>query len=190
MPHTLSLKCYEQAKQRPEIHPRQYEDLEAILSLLGLIEVPPRSPAPPVPEHFRTPQLMIVDDDESISEMLRGGLIHTGYPENGIQIFSSAEDAIGFAKRNPVDIALLDIRLVSPIAVRGQYLSGLQVLQVVKESSPASKAILITGFATFSMACEGILELGASYCLRKPFQLADVLKIVDWAIFQAQATQV
>jgi ActR/RegA family two-component response regulator len=133
---------------------------------------------------------MIVDDDTSIADMLKGGLVHTGYPEDGIQVFSSAEDSIGFAKRNPVDIALVDVRLVNPLAVRGQYLSGLHVLQSVKESSPVAKVILITGFATFSMACEGILELGASYCLRKPFQLADVLKIVDWAIFQAQGTRV
>ena len=69
-------------------------------------------------------------------------------------------------------------------------MSGLQVLQTIKGASPVAKVILITGFATYTMACEGILELGASYCLRKPFDLADVLKIVDWAIFQAQGTQV
>ena len=76
------------------------------------------------------------------------------------------------------------------MAVRGEYLSGFQVLQDIKASSPTAKVILITGFATYAMDCEGILELVASYCLRKPFDRADVLKIVNWAIFQSQATRV
>jgi CheY-like chemotaxis protein len=151
MPHTLSHQCYLEARERPEIHPRQYEDLEAILRLLELIDSPPRSPDPPEPAQFRTPKLMIVDDDANISDMLQRGLIATGYPEEAIQVFSSAEDAIGHAKRSAVDIALVDIRLVSPMSVRGEYLSGLQVLQVIKGSSPAAKVILVTGFATYTI---------------------------------------
>ena len=158
--------------------------------MFDFIDTSQRSPDPPEPEQFRTPQLMNVDDDANISDMLERGLIVTGYPEDAIQVFASAEDAIGFAKRNPVDIAPVDIRLVSPMAVRGEYLSGLQVLQDIKASSPTAKVILITGFATYAMDCEGILELGVSYCLQKPFDLADVLKIVNWEIFQSQATLV
>ncbi len=107
MPHSLSLQCYLGARERPEIHPRQYEDLEAILRLFELIDTPPRFPGSPEPAQFRTPKLMIVDDDANISDMLQGGLVTTGYPEEAIQVFSSAEDAIGYAKRSAVDIARL-----------------------------------------------------------------------------------
>ena len=41
---------------------------------------------------------MSVDDDANISDMLERGLVVTGYPEDAIQVFASAENAIGFAK--------------------------------------------------------------------------------------------
>ena len=188
MSHKLSLQCYLEARESPEIHLRQYQDLEAILLMFELIDARVRSPERPEPNQFRTPNLVLVEDDVDITDMLQMGLVKNGYPQEAIQVFSSGEDAVGFVKRNHVDIALLDIRLVSPVAVRGEYMSGLQVLQAIKDTSPAAKVILITGFATYAMACEGILEMGASYCLRKPFDLSDVLRIVDWAIFEAQNT--
>jgi|TARA_Y100000588_G_C13977112_1_gene805520 hypothetical protein len=66
--------------------------------MFDVIDTPQRSPDPPEPEQFRTPQLMNVDDDANISDMLERGLVVTGYPEDAIQVFASAENAIGFAK--------------------------------------------------------------------------------------------
>ena len=126
----------------------------------------------------RAPNLLIVDDEVLITDILTKQLVKLDYPPEAIQIFASGEEAIAFAKERPVGIALVDIKLINPVAVRGEYVSGLQVIEVIQAASPAAKVILISGFATYEMARKAVLELGASYYLKKPFRLADVLRMV------------
>ena len=75
-----------------------------------------------------------------------------------VNVFTEEEDAIAFVENNPVDLAILDIKL--------KKMSGIQVLEKLKSISPGLKAIMLTGYPTIETAREA-LELGAGeYCVK------------------------
>ncbi len=194
MPHQLSLKCYLDARADPTIALKRYEDLEALVGLFEQADSDSPEVRPQTPDRFtflsQAPSLLIVDDEVSMTDVLKDRLVDWGYPEEAIHISASGEDAIFYAKEHAVGIALVDVRLINPLAVRGEYISGLQVVKAIKEASPGAKVILISGFATYEMVREAILGLGASYYLKKPFKLGVVVSIVHWAVEQLLGSNV
>ncbi len=77
---------------------------------------------------------------------------HTVHP------FTDEEEAINYAGKNHVDLAILDIKL--------KKMSGIQVLEQMKKNSPKLKVIMLTGYPTIETAREAI-ELGAGeYCIK------------------------
>ncbi|MDP6779741.1 MAG: response regulator [Candidatus Latescibacteria bacterium] len=187
MSHRLSLALYHDVKLDATVEPKAYRDLESLVRYLEVLKVGqngvrkrtrpgrfgPLSPAP---------TLLIVEDEAPVSQMVTSLLVKQGYPSEAIKVFSSGDEAIYFASRQAVGIALVDIRLASALAIREVYTSGLRVLQGIKEASPAAKVVLISGFGTYEMVREAILSSGASYYLGKPFSVEDVLGIVHWAV--------
>ena len=181
--HQVSRQCFADAEKDPSIPPTRYADLRHLVSLFLSEENTTDEVAP---DRFifvsRAPNLLIVDDELLITDFLTNQFETLDYPTEAIHVFASGEEAIVFARERPIGIALVDIKLINPVAVRGEYVSGLQVIEAIKEASPGAKVILISGFATYEMARKAILELGASYYLRKPFRLADALRIVQWCL--------
>jgi len=77
---------------------------------------------------------------------------HTVFP------FTEEEDAILFVASNPVDLAILDIKL--------KKMSGVEVLAELKKRSSSIRAIMLTGYPTIETARE-CLNLGADeYCVK------------------------
>ena len=75
-----------------------------------------------------------------------------------VHTFTEEEEAISFAKRNTIDLAILDIKL--------KKMSGIQVLEKLKNISPNMKALMLTGYPTIETAREA-LDLGAlEYCVK------------------------
>ena len=75
-----------------------------------------------------------------------------------VHTFTEEEEAIAFAATTHVDLAILDIKL--------KKLSGIQVLEKLKEIDPAMAALMLTGYPTIETAREA-LELGAGeYCVK------------------------
>lgn len=100
-------------------------------------------------------EILVLDDvfdaGVLISKILerKGHVVHT---------FTEEEDAIAFAKSQPVDLAILDIKL--------KKMSGIQVLEQLKKIAPDMRAIMLTGYPTIETAREA-LELGAGeYCVK------------------------
>ena len=187
MSHELSLQCYLEAKRNPEILPYRYADLEDLLGLFWRNDFQSRNVQPEFkPFRFptRPPELLLVDDEQDILEVWKIDLVQRGYPEEAIRTFLSGEQAAVYAQTHNVQICLLDVQLLSPYMLRGAYTSGIRVLQAIKDKSPSAKVILISGFVTFSMVQEAIIELGASYHLQKPFETTDLSTIVQWAVDQ------
>ena len=182
--HWLSLKCYQNAQKNQDtqgssVYPKQYEDLESLISLFGMVNSEQ-------PDRFafltHAPNLLIVEDEDSLADLLKRTLVERGYPGEAIHLFKWSEEAILFARNHVVGIALVDIFLYNVQAVRNIYISGLQVLGAIKEASPGAKVILISGHAPYEMVYKAILELGASYYLGKPFDVVDIVRIVHWAV--------
>ena len=91
----------------------------------------------------------------------RGYTVHT---------FTEEDEAIAFARQNPVDLAILDIKL--------KKMSGIEVLAILKEDNPAMGAIMLTGYPTVETAREAI-SLGADeYCV-KPIDRSELEEKVE-----------
>ena len=91
----------------------------------------------------------------------RGYTVHT---------FTEEDEAIAFARQNTVDLAILDIKL--------KKMSGIEVLAILKEDTPAMGAIMLTGYPTMETAREAI-SLGADeYCV-KPIDRSELEEKVE-----------
>ena len=182
--HTYSMKVFEAAEADPTVPSSQYQDLKELVSALGLDGSTPREvvSAEEVLDSGNIPHLIVIDDEPTLLEVLRSRLIEWGYPPEYIHEFTLSSDALHFASNNPVGIAFIDIKLDGGIIQDPVYTSGMEVLKAIKRESPDALAVLASGFGTYEMARRGILDLGASFYLSKPFRLADVVRIVCWGV--------
>lgn len=99
--------------------------------------------------------ILALDDVLDAGVLIKKILERKGHTVN---VFTEEEDAISFVEKNPVDLAILDIKL--------KKMSGIQVLEKLKSISPGLKAIMLTGYPTIETAREA-LELGAGeYCVK------------------------
>jgi DNA-binding NtrC family response regulator len=72
--------------------------------------------------------------------------------------FTEEEEALDYARSNEVDLAILDIKL--------KKMSGVEVLEELKNITPAMGVIMLTGYPTMETARE-CLKLGATeYCVK------------------------
>jgi DNA-binding NtrC family response regulator len=116
-------------------------------------------------------KILVLDDVLDAVNLIKRILQKKGHE---VFTFTEEEEALKFARSNKMDLAILDIKL--------KKISGVEVLEELKKSSPAIKAIMLTGYPTMETARES-LKLGASeYCV-KPIdkdeleeKVADVLK--------------
>ena len=114
-------------------------------------------------------QLLVVDDEEITGKRLKTALEKYGY---AVEVFQSGRQAIERLQEREFDIVVTDIRMDDA--------DGLAVLEAVQKSSPRTKTILITGFATAEVA-RGALAKGAFDLIAKPFQPKDLRKVIEQA---------
>jgi len=112
------------------------------------------------PENF---SVLVVDDERNIRRTLELVLGNQGY-----QVVSagSAEEAQETLAAQPIDLALLDIKLPGK--------DGLELLQDIKREYPGVPAIMISGHGTVSDAVKAT-QLGAKNFLEKPLDRERVL---------------
>ncbi len=75
-----------------------------------------------------------------------------------VHTFTEEDDALAFAKDNPVDLAILDIKL--------KKMSGIDVLGLLKEIHPDMRAIILTGYPTVETAREAVNQGANEYCVK------------------------
>lgn len=107
------------------------------------------------------PTLLVVDDEEGPRQSIRI-VFHKDYK---VLLASNGDEAIRLARENPINIAILDIRMSG--------CSGLDVLHSLKEITPTTEVIMLTAYETLETARQA-LRLGACDYLSKPFDLATI----------------
>ena len=116
-------------------------------------------------------KILIVDDEEIMRESLAGWLARDGYV---VDTAVSGEESLEKLKDTRFDILLVDIKM--------EGISGLEVLQKVKEDDPDVAVVMITAYGSIATAIES-MKKGAYDYLLKPFdpgQLGVLIeKIVD-----------
>jgi len=122
-------------------------------------------------------KILIVEDDESLRDVLLEAAAMEGYDAQGV---STAEAAIQSLRREPFDIVVTDVTLPG--------MSGLDLLQYCPRLRPGILPIVITANGTIDIAVEA-MKRGAADFLTKPFELDGLLSTIRVAGERAMRTR-
>jgi DNA-binding NtrC family response regulator len=114
--------------------------------------------------------ILIVEDDVSMREFLSDLLTNEGYK---VDWSIHGADAKKKVERKSYDIVITDV--VMP------EVDGVEVLKYVKEKSPDTSVIVITGYSTLKQAVE-LVKMGADDYFNKPFDNDDMLLVIEKAL--------
>jgi len=109
--------------------------------------------------------ILVIDDEESMRDSCRQVLIKEGYR---VEVAEDGTLGLERLKTSKPDLALVDLKMPG--------ISGMNLLEKVKDIDPTIIAIVITGYATLESAIES-MKRGAYDFLPKPFT-PDELRII------------
>lgn len=122
-----------------------------------------------------THRILIVDDEASLRTALFRALDRKGY-----QVITAASkkeaEALCQAEK-PVDLALVDLRLPDG--------DGIEFMTYLKSIQSQAQVIILTGYASIESAIHATRQ-GAFHFATKPFQLDEILALVDRALHHSQ----
>jgi len=114
--------------------------------------------------------IMVVDDEEVVLESCERALKNQGYKVSKAQ---SVDRALEQLSQKVFDVVIVD--LVMPKK------GGMELLKTIKQSYPATQAVMITGYSSINTAVESI-KLGAFDYLAKPFTPSELVMTVQKAL--------
>jgi len=117
-----------------------------------------------------TASILVVDDEGPNRYSVKKTLEKVGY---SVMAAASGEEALDMIKNEEFDVILTDIRM--------QGIDGVELLRRIKELTPDTIVILMTGFASLGTAVEA-LRLGAHDYLIKPSSSMDIRQSVSRGI--------
>jgi len=115
-------------------------------------------------------KILVIDDELFVRELLQEFLSKEGYR---VSLAESGEKAINLVKFNPVEIALIDLKMPG--------MDGISTLKEIKKIAPDTIAIILTGYPTIETSIEA-LRSGAYDYVVKPFKLNDLKNTIEKAI--------
>ncbi len=114
--------------------------------------------------------ILIVDDESSIRQSLRGVLEDEGYKTS---VAESGEACLDVLRKRRFDVVLLDVWLPG--------MDGLETLEKIRETENAPEVIMISGHGTIETAVRAT-KLGAYDFLEKPLSVDKTLILLKNAI--------
>ena len=118
--------------------------------------------------------LLFVDDDPTAGELLQRFCEGTAYNS---QIYHDPIAALSYFKEHGADVVITDLQMPG--------MNGMELLGEVREKDAEVPVIIITAHSTVSNAIEA-LRLGASDFLKKPFDMEELLLLVDKTLERSQ----
>jgi two-component system response regulator RegA len=109
------------------------------------------------------PTLLLVDDDKTFCSVLTRALEKRGFE---VTVAHNVEQAIPIARANPPEFAIVDLKMDGA--------SGLVLTKVLHELDPATRIVMLTGYASIATAVEAI-KLGATQYLAKPANADEIV---------------
>ena len=101
--------------------------------------------------------ILVIDDEVAVNNNIRKILAKKGYP---VDQATTKEEALEKIEKKAYRLVLLDLKIPG--------VKGLELLKAVRDSNPATRVIIITGYASIETAVESA-RLGAIGYLPKPF---------------------
>jgi DNA-binding NtrC family response regulator len=120
------------------------------------------------------PRLLVVDDDRAILTLIGTIALAEGFD---VATTTSGEDAMKQLRERPAELVLLDMRMPG--------VTGLDVLRAIRDISPRSKVVLMTGYATIDSAVEAV-KLGALDYVTKPFDMQRLRQLLSTVSEEAE----
>jgi diguanylate cyclase (GGDEF)-like protein len=126
----------------------------------------------------QAPIILVVDDDQNLRKTLGDILRIKGYPS--ILAGNGAEAIAAMAQTPTISLALIDLMLPD--------MNGLEIMKRIKEISPLTEAIILTGHASMETAINATKQGAFSYLL-KPYQMDDLLLNIKHGVERQQAQE-
>lgn len=111
----------------------------------------------------QTKSILLVDDNIVLRDRLAIAFQERGYE---VQVAGGYDEAVAVFTKHPTALAVLDLRMPGK--------PGLALLQTLKQLSPDSKFLILSGFGSIATAIDAI-RLGATNFLPKPADADDIL---------------
>lgn len=115
-------------------------------------------------------RVLVIDDDPGVLEALTLLLEMEGFD---VVEAESGAVAVAAARGDAFDVAITDLRMPG--------MSGTETLAALRQIDPSLPVIIASGFLAEGVVAE-CLTLGALACIRKPFELDDLLALVQRAL--------
>ncbi len=133
-------------------------------------ELPSRIPLPRTgggpAESAALARVLIIDDEHVVCDAIARQLHDVGYY---VVVAYSGAAAIDVIRSETFDIALIDIRMPK--------VNGFGVLRELRDTSPATKAIMMTAYADIRSAVDSI-TLGAIDIISKPVDVDEIIMTI------------
>jgi len=113
--------------------------------------------------------LLLVDDDEDFRSMTARNFRKRGHQ---VEEADSGEAALKLVEKRTFDVAIVDFSMPG--------MSGIMLLEVLREMGSDTEVIMLTGEATVKTAVEA-MKLGAHDYLTKPAKIDELVVVIEKA---------
>ena len=117
-------------------------------------------------------KILVVDDEESMRDMLQIVLEKRGYR---VVTAEDAQKALKLTRKHAFSLIIQDVRMPG--------MDGLKLLELLKREQPDTPILIITAYSTWDTAQEAI-RLGADDYIRKPFRTEQILATIQHLLEQ------
>jgi DNA-binding NtrC family response regulator len=107
-------------------------------------------------------RILFADDEKSLQEFMRSELPRLGHE---VTVCPDGRAALKALEKSTFDAAILDLRMPG--------MTGIEVLEQLKHTSPDTEAIVMTGHASMETAIDAV-RLGAFDYITKPCKLSEI----------------
>ena len=127
---------------------------------------------------MRAFHILVVDDEEMARANIEHVLSKQGHSvdtaANGVQALSMLEG-------RQYDLVITDLKM--------EKMNGIELLQSIKQRTPYTDIIMITGYATVDSAVDALTK-GAAYYLAKPFKIDELRSTVNRVLDKKRHAQI
>lgn len=144
-------------------------DIDAWLDAQTVSAKPTASEGTPSPEASR-PRVLVVDDEESILDLLSRALASAQYD---VDVAPNGIVALELLKKQAYDLVITDLRMPG--------MDGLALITEARALHRKLPVVVITGYSSEASAIEAV-NLGVSGYVTKPFKIPRVLEVAAKAL--------
>jgi PAS domain S-box-containing protein len=114
--------------------------------------------------------ILLVEDDEALLKVNQEILTRLGYT---VHFANTPNDAINIAKNNEIDLVLSDVIMPE--------MNGRELWEHIREITPKTKCLFISGYTDDVLAHHGVLDEGVNF-VSKPVSFKDLSNKLRWVL--------